>query len=825
MTNNEKVHVSASLVAPYGARSCRRTSEIKEEDHVEQRLRRLIRRRAVAIGAAGAMLAAGFIVSAVPVQAAASNLIANGGFEDGLVGWFANNGNASGGATLSPTTDAHSGSGAVLVTGRKTTGSGPMQDLSGKVQAGRTYSVTARVKYENPNSPATKQFFVTMHYGGSTNTNLGTVTTARGQWGLIQGTFTIPAAQNVTTARIFVETPWTSAPTPDTDLMDFKVDDVTLQEFVPSTTIEVLGKNPGEGNPLISHKFGADGNAFVHGGRVYLYLTNDTQMYKPGPDGISPTNTYGGINTITVISSDDLVNWVDHGEIPVAGPNGIARYATQSWAPAVESKVIDGKEKFFLYFANSGGATGVLVGDSPLGPWRDDRGSLLITSATPGASNGRNWLFDPGVFIDDDGKGYLYFGGGGDDKSGSYENTNHPKSTRVIKLGDDMISTSGSAEVIDAPLVFEAGHVFKREGKYYYSYSSNFGFSGPVDPNGPPTGAIAYLMADSPMGPWTPDKYAGVIFRNPGTYFGVGGNNHQSVFKLGGDYYFTYHAQTLNRRITGGATQGFRSPHIAKLAFNEDGTIKEVIGTYDGVGQLRNVNPYRVIEAETIAWQQGIATKKVDGPSAQFGATAPNLALHDIDNGDWTSLASVDFGEHGAARLTAKVLPLAAGGKIQLRLDARDAPVAATIPVDAPAGEWTAVSAELDGASGVHDVYFTYTGPDGADLFEIDSWAFATAEPPLKVSAAAETRCVGRKVLLTVRVTNNEKAHVRASAESAYGTRPIGTIPAGKQKSRSFPTRAESLPAGEVAVTATARVHGKPVSASLVAPYAARSCR
>ncbi|MEO3808032.1 family 43 glycosylhydrolase [Sphaerisporangium sp. B11E5] len=796
---------------------------------MQQRLRRAIRRRVAAVAAAGALLATGAAVTAAPARAAGPNLVVNGGFEDGLAGWFPNNGNAGDGAVLSPTTDAYTGSGAVLVTGRTTTGSGPMQDLSGKVQAGKTYSVTARVKYENAGGPATKQFFVTMHYGGSTYTNLGTVTAPRGQWGLIQGTFTIPAGQSVTTARIFVETPWTSSPgtAPDTHLMDFKVDDVTLAEFVPSRTIEVLGKNPGEGNPLISHKFGADGNAFVHDGRVYLYMTNDTQVYNPGPNGISPTNTYGGINTITVISSDDLVNWVDHGEIPVAGPNGVAPYATQSWAPAMESKVVDGKEKFFLYFANNGAATGVIVGDSPLGPWRDERGSLLVTGATPGASNGRNWLFDPGVFIDDDGQGYLYFGGGGDDGSGSYENTNHPKSTRVIKLGADMTSTSGSAEVIDAPLVFEAGHVFKRDGKYYYSYSSNFGFSGgPVDPNGPPTGAIAYLMADSPMGPWTPETYKGVIFRNPGTYFGAGGNNHQSVFELGGEYYFTYHAQTLNRRITGGATQGFRSPHIAKLAFDEDGTIKEVIGTFDGVGQIRNADPYRVTEAEKIAWQQGIATKKIDGTSEEFGTKAPNLVLHDIDNGDWTSLASVDFGEKGAASVTAKVLPLAEGGQIQVRLDDRTGPVAATIPVTAATGQWASLTAPLDGVTGVHDVYFTYTGPDGADLFELDSWSFE-AKPALDVSVAASTRCAGPKAdraEVTVRATNNEQVHVKASVTSPYGTHPFGSLRPGKQKSHTFTTHAATVPAGEVTVTATATVDGHPVSASLTAPYDARSC-
>ncbi len=127
-------------------------------------------------------------------------------------GWFANNGNATDGATLTLTDDAFSGTSALRVSARQTTGSGPMQDLSGKLQAGQTYTVKARVKYDNPNSPATKQFFATMHYGGFTYTNLGSVTPARGEWGYINSTFTIPAGQNVTTTRLFFETP--STPTP-----------------------------------------------------------------------------------------------------------------------------------------------------------------------------------------------------------------------------------------------------------------------------------------------------------------------------------------------------------------------------------------------------------------------------------------------------------------------------------------------------------------------------------------------------------------------------------------------------------------------------------
>ncbi len=83
----------------------------------------------------------------------------------------------------------------MLVTNRATTGSGPMQDLSGRVQAGQTYALTARIKYENPNGPATKQFFATMHYGGATYTNLVSVVATKGQWAQFDGTFTIPAGR------------------------------------------------------------------------------------------------------------------------------------------------------------------------------------------------------------------------------------------------------------------------------------------------------------------------------------------------------------------------------------------------------------------------------------------------------------------------------------------------------------------------------------------------------------------------------------------------------------------------------------------------------
>lgn len=799
--------------------------------------RRHDRRAAVSLVAIGALLSAGLAIATSPVHAdepPTEELIVNGGFEDGLTGWFPNNGNATDGATLTVTADAYSGSNAVAVTARQTTGSGPMQDLSGKLQAGSTYTVRARIKYDNPASPATKQFFATMHYGGGTYTNVGDVVATRGQWGYINSTFTIPANQSVSTARLFLETPWTSNPgaDPDLHLMDFVVDDVSLVGTPPppppSRTVEVVGKLPGEHNPLIGHKFGADGFGLVHDGRVYMYMTNDTQGYAPDPEtGVSPGINYGDINQITVISSTDLVNWVDHGEIQVAGPNGVAPFTQNSWAPGAVTQEVDGVEKTFLYYANGGGSSNVITGESPLGPWTSERTSTLINASTPGTEQVA-WRFDPAPFVDDDGEAYLYFGGGPAATSmPAEERFNNPKNLRGIRLADDLVNTEGSAFVVDAPVAFEAAHVFKRGDLYYLTYSSHFGgsdFGGnqPRVPGYPGGGQIGYLISDDPT-VWDKDTYAGVIFPNQSEFFGsgTGGNNHQSVFEYEGKYYFTYHAPTLNKRINGNQTQGYRSPHIQELTFNEDGTAVQVVGTYAGVEQVRDFDPYRVFEAETLGWSKGIATAPVDLPSAEFGEDVPNLAVTDVDTGDWTALSSVAFGDAGAASVTAHVRPLQEGARIQVRTGSETGPVLGTIEVDGTVGEWTEVTAELTGATGTHDVFFTYSGPSG-DLLELDSWEFTAAdgEPTLDVTVTADTRCVVGRAVLTVRATNGEDQPVTVQADTAHGAKVFADLAPGRGASHAFTTRQVSLPAGEVDVTLSA----DGVTVPTTVPYAARSC-
>ena len=192
--------------------------------------------------------------------------------------------------------------------------------------------------------------------------------------------------------------------------------------------------------PIASHRYLADPTALVHEGRVYLYCSNDNE------------NTVEGgyiMKSLVCVSSIDLKNWTDHGVVfRVPADAGWASFA---WAPATIAR----NGKFYLYFGNRASGIGVASSTSPTGPFTDAKGSSLIDSSTPGVLPATNmWIFDPAVFIDDDGQAYLYFGGNG------------VNNARVIKLNTDMISTSGSAVTIPTPNFFEAAWMHKRNGIY-----------------------------------------------------------------------------------------------------------------------------------------------------------------------------------------------------------------------------------------------------------------------------------------------------------------------------------------------------------------------
>ena len=103
----------------------------------------------------------------------------------------------------------------------------------------------------------------------------------------------------------------------------------TKMSTVP-VTLQKSYKKAAENNPLYTQRFGADPGVMEYEGRLYVYMTDDILEYDSA--GKVKENTYSKIRSINCISSDDLVNWTDHGRIRVAGPGGVARWANNSWA-------------------------------------------------------------------------------------------------------------------------------------------------------------------------------------------------------------------------------------------------------------------------------------------------------------------------------------------------------------------------------------------------------------------------------------------------------------------------------------------------------------
>ena len=495
--------------------------------------------------------------------------------------------------------------------------------------------------------------------------------------------------------------------------VSYRVDNAVSNISLVKLDSEALAKIPGYSNPLIDYDFGADPFALEYNGRVYVYMTADQFEYDQNGNIID--NTYSKINSLHVISSADLVNWTDHGFIPVAGPNGVAKWANNSWAPAIAYKQIDGQDKFFLYFCNGGGGIGVLEGDSPVGPFTDPLGHALIDGSTPG-TQGVPWIFDPAVMVDDDGTGYLVFGGGipaGQDLN--------PKSARIVRLGDDMISLDCEPVMIDAPCMFEDGGIHKANGKYYYTYCSNFSGNHSAVEGYPGYGIICYMVSDDPLGPY---EYCGEILQNPSTYFGVGGNNHHAIFNFKGTSYIVYHAQTLGQAM--GIEKGYRSTHINEVEYYADGRIVPIQADREGISQLETMSPYQLTAGETIAWQAGIKVEACDQPG-QGLSEVNNRAVTDIQNGDWIAVAGLDFGDKGAASFTASIAAQA-GGAVELRVDSPDGTVVGTLTVPAGDGTYQTLTCDVTGLTGVHNLFMVFTGDDQAEnLMSLDTWQFTEA--------------------------------------------------------------------------------------------------
>ncbi|MCI5911650.1 MAG: family 43 glycosylhydrolase, partial [Oscillospiraceae bacterium] len=466
-----------------------------------------------------------------------------------------------------------------------------------------------------------------------------------------------------------------------------KLDDAEMNNIFSSVNLASGYKKDGENNPVYTQRFGADPGVMEYNGRVYLYTTNDVIEYDS--NGKIVENTYAKVNKINCFSSADMVNWEDHGAIEVAGTNGASKWGSNSWAPCSAHKKINGKEQFFLYYANGGNGIGVLTSDSPTGPWKDPLGKALISRATPNCGN-VTWLFDPAVMVDDDGTGYLCFGGGVPEG----QNAN-PGTARIVKLGSDMISIEGTPTTIDVPYLFEDSGINKIGDKYYYTYCSNWKTDG--NQYGLSGGAIQYMVSDNPMGPYT---YGGQLFANQGNFFGLYGNNHHSIVNFKNQLYLFYHARAVESAM--GIDGNYRSTQVDKITMS--GTKMEAVkGTMTGISQLSTVNPYTTQQAEMMSDQGGIEVNNTGNTTVS------------CNKGDWIKVSGVDFSK-GASKITVKATSKK-DTYIKIVSGSKTGKVVGYVKV--PANSNGEITYGINNISGKNDIYFIFS-----DDIEFDSWCF-----------------------------------------------------------------------------------------------------
>ncbi|HVK46737.1 MAG TPA: glycoside hydrolase family 43 protein [Pseudobacter sp.] len=444
-------------------------------------------------------------------------------------------------------------------------------------------------------------------------------------------------------------------------------------------------------NPVIQTHYTPDPAPMVYKDSVYVYTGDDIPGYG-----------FYYMTKWRVFSSADMVNWTDHGS-PIS-LESFSWAVDRAWA----AQCIHRNGKFYWYVCmqtdRNNMAIGVAVGDSPRGPFRDAIGKPLITTGS--------WSnIDPTAYIDDNGQAYLYWGNG---------------QLFYVKLNSDMISYSGS--IVEVPLsaasfggvrrspkdtatqgaprepqadmFVEGPWFYKRNGHYYQMFAGM--------ENG--TECLSYSMSNNAVGPWT---YKGKIMsKQPTNSF----TNHGGIIDFKGQSYLFYHTGLLK----GGESFG-RSTSIESFRYNDDGTIPAISISAAGPAPAGTIDPYRRIEAETIAWAENCTTDQ----DAHTG-----VCVTGIRSKGWIKVRSVDFGKVAPEKFSASLAAGLGGGILEVYADSVGGIKLAVIQVPRTGGwdKWkTFTEPVLAPVTGIHDLYFSFKSQNltaGRKLFNFDHWKF-----------------------------------------------------------------------------------------------------
>ena len=439
--------------------------------------------------------------------------------------------------------------------------------------------------------------------------------------------------------------------------------------------------------PLFQTKYTADPSPLVVDDTLFLYTSHDAS-----PEDIVDPNERSSAGFFMydwlLWSTTDMVNWTEHGA--VASLKDFPWRSRDNGAWAIQT--VERNGKFYLYAPLHGHGIGVLVADSPYGPFRDPLGKPLVWDKS-------NWYdIDPSVYTDDDGQAYMYWG--------------NPH-TFYARLNNDMISLKDS--VVRLPHIehYQEGPWFyKREGKYY------LGFASTCCPEG-----LGYAMSDSPTGPWESKGYImRPTERDRGNHPGI--VDYKGRTYVFGQSYDLMHIETFVHHER-------RSVSATEMKYNADGTIQESPYWLDQqpMQQLHWLNPYQRVEAETMAWGFGLKSAKMGIENTGEVKKMPestgrrNMYIYDLNDGEYIKLRGVDFGTKGAKKFN---ITASATGRctVTLRTESKNGPVIGTVDIT-PTGtvdSYKNFTAKVKGAKGVQHLYLCFSKCEG-DV-RLDCWRF-----------------------------------------------------------------------------------------------------
>ncbi|MCH5162035.1 MAG: family 43 glycosylhydrolase [Clostridiales bacterium] len=303
-------------------------------------------------------------------------------------------------------------------------------------------------------------------------------------------------------------------------------------------------------NPYLpSYEYIPDGEPHLFDGRVYIYGSHDLF------DGASFCL---GDYVCWSAPKDDLTDWRYEGVIYKRSqdPHGKRGILNAMYAPDV-CRGKDGRY-YLYYFIGYKGLISVAVCDTPADKY-EFLGFVKYADGTPIGKKKEPLQFDPGVFVDDDGKVYLYTGFGPVNYPafllGGHKPTRH--GAMCFELDDDMLTVKGEFKYIgvkgkkdgkgtayEGHEFFEASSMRKFDGKYYFIYSSFEGHE------------LCWAVSDRPDegfefgGTLVSIGDVGLNGRTRKDALNYLGNTHGSIIELGGKYYVFYHRQTNRHQFS-----------------------------------------------------------------------------------------------------------------------------------------------------------------------------------------------------------------------------------------------------------------------------------